>query len=127
MRLALTVTDKVVGGAGLEGSWEGCYQTTEWACKKTVGCMSLEFRDEVNLEINLGVFCVRMDELTKKVNVDGKQKKEEVHGQSYPGRADLSSEKLWTVGRDGTKSKKVPCLEKVSTEEGETHGVKCCC
>lgn len=34
--------------------------------------MSLEFRDEVNLEINLGVFCVRMDELTKKVNVDGK-------------------------------------------------------
>lgn len=32
----------------------------------------MEFRDEVGLEINLGVICVRTDELTKKVNVDGK-------------------------------------------------------
>ena len=32
----------------------------------------MEFRNEVKLEINLGVICMSMDELTEKVNMDRK-------------------------------------------------------
>lgn len=42
------------------------------------------------LEINLGIICMRLEKLIKEVNMDGKQRKEGFQGGSHHGATVLS-------------------------------------